>query len=101
MSFSTIAYGINDHLNIEDGTDFDLLEQKVAVAEAWISKFIGTPLDDEETFPDGPPEPLKEAVRQLVGHLYENREATLIGVTADEIPFGVMDLITPFRTWVF
>ena len=47
------------------------------------------------------PAPLKEAVRQLAGHLYENREATLVGTGASALPFGVMDLLGPYRAWSF
>jgi len=103
MSFETIVgvHDVAEHLNIENGTDYDLLEQKIAVAENWIGKFIGIPLDDAETFPDGLPEPLKEAVRQLVGHLYENREATIIAASAELMPLGLYDLMAPYRRWTF
>lgn len=103
MSFETIV-GVGDvagHLNIENGVAYDLLEQKIAVAEAWIAQFIGTPLDDTEAFPDGLPEPLKEAIRQLVGHLYENREATLVGLSMTDVSPGLFDLMAPYRSWTF
>lgn len=48
-----------------------------------------------------PPPPVAEAVRQLAAHLFENREASIVGVTASEIPFGVFDLLTPYRAWGF
>ncbi|CAJ0861987.1 hypothetical protein AMST5_01447 [freshwater sediment metagenome] len=48
-----------------------------------------------------PPAPIAEAVRQLAAHLFENREASIVGVTANEIPFGVFDLLTPYRAWAF
>jgi uncharacterized phiE125 gp8 family phage protein len=47
------------------------------------------------------PAPIKEAVRQLAAHFYENREATLIGVSASDLPFSIQDLVAPYRSWVF
>lgn len=45
------------------------------------------------------PDPLKMAIKLLVGDLYENRENTLIaqGVTVAQLPFAVNSLIEPFR----
>jgi uncharacterized phage protein (predicted DNA packaging) len=89
------------HMNVTTDADDDLIAGKIAAAEAWIGKFIGSALDDAETFPDGTPEPIKEAVRQLVSHLYENREATLVGITMTDVSPGLFDLIAPYREYVF
>lgn len=89
------------HMNVTTDADDDLIAGKIAAAEAWIGKFIGSALDDAETFPDGAPEPLKEAVRQLVSHLYENREATLVGISMTDVSPGLFDLIAPYREYVF
>jgi hypothetical protein len=48
-----------------------------------------------------PPAPVAEAVRQLASHLFENREASIVGISARELPFGFLDLIGPYRKWVF
>lgn len=89
---------LQTHLNlpIESSDDF-LLADKIAAAEAHIDSFLEIALGER----DPVPEPLKEAVRQLAAHLYENREATLVGITAQELPFGVYDLIAPYRKWAF
>jgi hypothetical protein len=94
---------IKAHANITITEDDTLIAAKIGAAEAWIAKFIGVALDDAETFPDGTPEPLKEAVRQLVAHLYENREATLVGntLTITDVSPGLFDLIAPYREYVF
>jgi hypothetical protein len=44
-----------------------------------------------------------EELRQhlLVGHWYESREAVAIGVQAQVLPDGAMDLVGPFRRFVF
>lgn len=43
------------HLAITDNTDDDLLEAKISAAEAWVASFLGAPLDDTDTFPEGTP----------------------------------------------
>lgn len=50
---------------------------------------------------DDVPEPLREAVRQYAAHLYENREAVLVGVNAQELPMGVFMLVLPYKRWAF
>lgn len=85
------------HLNITTDADDALITGKIEAAEAWISRWLETPLAEMTEVPAD----LKEAVRLLVGHLYENREATLIGLTAEEVPFGVWDIINQHRAWSF
>lgn len=48
---------------------------------------------------DAVPAPLKAAMLLIVGHLYENREASVVGVGVDAkmLPLGVETLITPYR----
>lgn len=44
------------------------------------------------------PEPLRDAIKMLAAHMYDNREAA----SAQELsvmPFGVMHLISPYRLW--
>ena len=100
MSIITVA-DAKQHCNITTDADDALIADKIAAAEAWIGQFIGTALDDAEAFPDGTPEPLKEAIRQLVAHLYENREATLVGMTMVDVSPGLFDLMAPYRAWAF
>lgn len=47
------------------------------------------------------PPPLIEAIKLLVAHWYENREASLVGVTSSELPFGLMDILNRYRDWSF
>lgn len=46
-----------------------------------------------------PPEQLVSAILMHVAHLYENREATLVGVNAQVTPLGYDDLVSPFAVW--
>ena len=87
------------HLNITGNADDVLLAGKIEAAEAWIDRWL--PEDGKLADMDPVPGDLKEAIRQLVGHLYENREATLVGITAEEVPFGVWDILNQHRAWSF
>ncbi|MER2263885.1 head-tail connector protein [Methylobacterium oxalidis] len=83
------------HMNIpaEDTADDLALQQKLEVATAWVGNIVGGPVTDTD------PAPIHEACRMLAAHLFESREATLIGITAQELPFGVLDLLDPYRAW--
>ncbi|WP_316394937.1 head-tail connector protein [Bradyrhizobium sp. 33ap4] len=84
------------HLNVT--TDFDdvLIQQKLDAAKAWVGSYTAGDVDA-----DSAPAPVLEAVLQLCGHLYENREASLVGVTASSLPFGMLDLLCPYRAFAF
>ncbi len=87
------------HLNVTTTDDDTLLAAKIDAASAWIASFCG--IDIEEDFPDGVPETLKEACRQLVAHLYENREATIVGVSMQHVSPGLYELMAHHRCWTF
>lgn len=97
MSIITVA-DAKAHLNITTDTDDALLEGKIEAAEAFIDGWlpVGGKLADITV-----PGDLKEAIRQLVGHLYENREATLVGISAEELPLGFWDVVSQYREWSF
>ena len=86
------------HLSAVDEFEDTFLEEKIAAASDLVKAYV-----DPELVPDmnAAPAAIREAVRQLAGHLVENREATLVGVAATPLPFGVMDLVGPFRRWAF
>jgi uncharacterized phiE125 gp8 family phage protein len=45
---------------------------------------------------DKVPPAIKAALLLTIGHLYANREATVIGVSAQELPLGARNLLMPF-----
>ena len=94
MSIVTVAEA-KAHMNIVTTDDDALITAKIDAAEAWVGSYLGTPLADPV------PEPVKEAVRQLVAHLYENREASIVGVSMTEVSPGMFDLLAPYREWSF
>ncbi|MET4242734.1 head-tail connector protein [Bradyrhizobium sp. RT10b] len=84
------------HLNITLDQDNGLIDDKLAAAKAWVGAYTASDVDA-----DGTPAPVREATLQLCAHLYQNREASLIGVTATELPFGFLDLLAPYRAFAF
>jgi hypothetical protein len=84
------------HMNVTISDDDALITDKLATAKAWIAAYTASDPDA-----DGSPAPIGEAVLQLTAHLYENREATLVGVTAQSLPFGFLDLLANYRAFAF
>ncbi|MEO9340469.1 head-tail connector protein [Mesorhizobium sp. SB112] len=85
------------HLNITTDADDALIITKIEAAEAYVDRWLETKLADMTPVPAD----LKEAIRQLVGHFYENREASLVGISADELPLGFREIIDQHRAWSF
>lgn len=81
--------------------DAVILERLQRAATAYVERQLGFKIDDAQEFPDGTPADLELAILQLVAHWYENREATVVGVTAQAIPFGVREIVDGYRTYTF
>ncbi|MDW9841140.1 phage gp6-like head-tail connector protein [Sinorhizobium meliloti WSM1022] len=92
MSIVTLSL-LKSQLNIDHDVDDALLQHKIAAAEDWTSAYLGRSLAGFDFVPAG----VVEAVLQLASHLYENREAVLVGVNAYELPYGVIELLRPHR----
>lgn len=56
----------------------------------------GSPVDAETV-----PADIKHAIKLMVGHMYENREAVVMGTTAMELPLAVEALLAPYRVYTF
>lgn len=81
-----------DHLNLPSQDDF-ILEDLSNAAWAHVQNVIGAPI------PEPTPPALQQAVRMLIGHWYENREATSPeGIRS--VPFGFDELVLSYRRWV-
>lgn len=87
---------IKPHLALPaaDTGDDVLIQDYIDASEAHVVKHLRRDLDIE--FPTGWPHPIKQAVRLLVGHFYNNREAVVSGPVF-ELPVGVKMLLAPWR----
>lgn len=88
------------HLNITFDTDDALIAQKIEAAQAHVESDVGFSIKTVYADPLVIPEPLREAVRLYAAHLYENREASIVGVSIMAVP-GYRDIINSYRDWSF
>ena len=86
------------------GTDDDaLIERKIKAAQDHIERLLGFKIEetyggtDQEEIPPA----LIEAVCQLAAHWFENREAALVGVSGEDLPFGLWQIVNEFREYSF
>ena len=81
---------LKSQLNLDHDRDDALLDLKLAAAESWIGRYVGShfePLRSE----------MVEAALQLAAYWYEQREAASFATTTAAIPFGVHDLLEGLR----
>lgn len=93
------------HLNMTadeaDEIDEAALGQMLDAAKAHVERILGFKLDDETELPDGVPADLQQAVLMLGAHWYSERETVLIGVTGQEVPFGIAQILGEHRRYTF
>src|SRR4051794_30772223 len=96
-------------LNVTHDLDDGLIRDKLAAAKAFVAAYTGGPVEsgDQPVFSadgtviDDTPAAVRQATLMLTAHLYENREASLVGVTAQHLPFGFLDLLANYRAFAF
>ena len=86
------------HLGITDNVDDALISQKMESAQSLLEGWLGYGITTR--FPDTVPADLVEAVLQLTAHAYENREATVVGLTIMSVPLAVRDVIAARRDYL-
>lgn len=89
------------HCNVTGSGDDVVLARFLSAATAHIERLLGFKFDNTAELPDGPPADLELAVLQLAADWYENREASLIGITGRPVPFGVSEIVNEYRRWTF
>lgn len=92
-------------LGILDSVDDALIESKIDAAQAHLDALLGYSIEDR--YPpteDSPPAPtapadLIAAVKMLAAGWFENRESSLVGVSAVEVPHGVWEIVANRRNY--
>lgn len=105
MSIVTVDQ-LKEQLNLtaDLGTGDDaLLGRKIEAAQDHLERLLGFKIAATYggTGQDPIPPALVEAVCQLAAHWYENREGTVVGATAQTLPFGLSDIVREYREWSF
>lgn len=100
VTVDEVKQQLNQTLDVDDA----LIQRKAEAAQNYLESLLGFRI--EERFPpagDPPastvPPVLKECVCLLAAHWYENREATLVGINAQEMPIGFDDIVNEHRDW--
>lgn len=99
MAIDLIAF--KRHCNVVDDIDDILMARQLEAAIRHVERVLGYALNDEDHLPDGVPADVDQAVLMLAAHWYENRETTLVGVSAQEVPFGVAQILGEHRSYTF
>lgn len=83
--------------------DDALLGRKIAAAQDHVERMLGFKIEGRYggTGQEPIPPALVQAVSLLAAHWYENREASLIGISAQDLPFGVWAVVTEYREFSF
>lgn len=84
-----------------DAAETRQLQRLLDAATAHIERHLGFKLNDADELPGGTPADLELAVLQLAADWYENREASLIGITGRPMPFGVQEIVAEYRRYTF
>jgi Phage gp6-like head-tail connector protein len=93
------AQDLRDHLNgVPDGDT--VLTRLIDAATARVERLLFK-VNDADEFPEGTPTDLELAILQLAADWYENREASLVGVSAQVLPFGVQAIVNEYRRYTF
>ncbi|RVQ66172.1 head-tail connector protein [Sinorhizobium medicae] len=90
---------IKAELGITTTADDAMIDAKIDEAKAWLESFLGYAIETE--FPSEVPADLVMAVKLQAAHLYENREATITGISIQLAPNGVDDVIRNRRNYAF
>jgi hypothetical protein len=93
------------HLNMtaDDGDEIDtaVLPTFLAASKAHCERILGYALDNEIELPGGVPADIEQAVLMLAAHWYRQRGSVLIGVSGQEVPFGVAETLGEHRSYTF
>lgn len=95
---------IKEQLRIDFDDDDPLIERKILAAQDHIERYLGFSIADEYPPAGEPPvatvpSALIEAVCQLVGHWYENRQPVIVGESAQNLPLNITDILREYRNW--
>ncbi|MGV8831253.1 MAG: head-tail connector protein [Devosia sp.] len=103
MALTTAALKAQLNMTTDEGDEIDnaVLPQLLAAATAHVERILGYTLDDIVALPDGAPADLEQAVLMVAAHWYGEREAVLIGVSGQEVPFGAAQILGEYRNYTF
>jgi len=95
-------------LNVTDDGDDTLLGRLTKAVRAYLESQLGflidekwPPTGDDDAEVTSAPEDLRQGALMLAAHWYENREASLVGLTLQSLPMGFDEIIANYRNYTF
>lgn len=95
------TYNDRVYLNYSETWPCYILEPGGGVRFEWTCGYADDGTYDASETGAGIPEPIKQAIKLLVAHWYENREPILIGAIAETLQFTIKALLAPYRVVTF
>lgn len=96
MAIVTLAE-MKEELGIIDDVDDALITAKIDSAQAHLEALIGYSITDR--YGTAIPADLIAAVKMLAAGFFENRESSVVGVSASETPHGVWEIVANRRNY--
>ena len=90
VAADTLRIALGDRVEFKTNVDVPTMADGDGVAEITFTAGYST----EQPLPKS----FLSAARLMLGHLFMNREAIIIGNTVEEMPMGVRQLCAPYRT---
>lgn len=94
---------LKQQLRLEHTDDDMILARQSAAAQDHVERLLGFKI--EATYggvgQDAIPPSLVQAVQLLAAHWYGNREAVLIDVVGQGLPYGVWEIVREYRQYSF
>lgn len=84
------------HLKVDQDVEDTLIDLYVAAAEEYIEKYINRVIPNKNLPTPAVPSAIKAACLLLVGDMYQNREAQIVGTIVADNP-AVVRLLYPYR----
>lgn len=92
---------IKSHLRVDGDAEDAMIELYAEAAEQIASNYMGRNIVPSETSSDPDAVVLdgsiKAAILLIVGHLYANREAEVVGMQSSRLVYGAEYLLQPYR----
>ncbi len=82
------------HLGVTIDADDALIADLIDEAQSFIEGWLGYEIDSDDH-----PDDLAFAVKALAAHWYENREASMVGLSITAAPLSVQDILANRRNY--
>lgn len=97
MRYVTVE-DIKKHLYIDFEADDKIIADYIDAAQSIIEKYLNVKLDDL-VVDEQLPYPILQAIKIMVGNLYNNREGVSFNAVPYKVPFSFEYLLQPYKSY--